>query len=240
MRSAAALILALAGIAYAGSGLAGSFTVSPVRITLTDEERAQVVRLQNLDDAGALVQVEVFTWRNGTEVGDLEPTRDILAVPPIFEVGPQSRQIIRLALRKPLDYLDREASYRLLITEVPREANVDPQTIAFALQLNLPVFVTPKGAKPDPVWSLRRGSSRATELVLTNNGTAHIRIGKIEMAVDDDAAPLTAIEQAGYVLAGAEKSWPVDIPAGAVKENLIVRAETNLGELEATVALPGG
>jgi hypothetical protein len=47
------------------------------------------------------------------------------------------------------------------------------------------------------------------------------------------------VDDAAYVLAGAEKSWPVDLPAGAVKE-IIARAETNLGELEAKVALPGG
>jgi fimbrial chaperone protein len=198
----------------------------------------QVIRLQNLGDAGTLVQVEIFRWRTGTDLGELEPTRDLLAVPPIFEVGPQSSQIIRLALRQPLE-LDREASYRLLITEVPREASVAPQTIAFALQLNMPVFVTPDGAKPDPAWSIRRTSSGATELVLANRGSSHLRVKTIGLLAERGDAPVAAIDQAAYVLAGQEKSWPLELPARVGKE-LTVRAETNLGELEAQVALPGG
>ena len=85
-----------------------------------------------------------------------------------------AEQVIRLALRQPLTS-DTEAAYRLLITEVPRAVGDGTQGVSFALRLNLPVFVTPEGALPQPSWSLERDGGGA-RLTLGNEGNAHVRV----------------------------------------------------------------
>jgi fimbrial chaperone protein len=206
-------------------------------VTLPADGGAKVMRVRNLSAEPTLVQLEAVSWVDVDQPLGGEPAREILAVPPVFELGGDAEQVIRLAVRQPLQG-ELEKAFRLFVTEVPREAIAEPGAVAFAMRLNLPVFVTPEGAKADPVWSLRRGSGGAAELLLANNGGAHVRIQSLSVG-DGDAEPLLTIEQAAYVLAGGEKSWPISLPAGTVKE-LSVRAETNLGELEAQVALPGG
>ncbi|MGH6915556.1 MAG: fimbrial biogenesis chaperone, partial [Geminicoccales bacterium] len=133
-----------------------------------------------------------------------------------------------------------ERAYRLFITEVPREAGAPPGAVVMALRLNLPVFVTPEGAAAAPVWSMRRAAGGAVELVLENRGSAHIRLQRIELLAGPSAEPVATIEEPAYVLAGKERSWPLALSAAALGGPLEVRAETQLGGLEATVALSGG
>ena len=46
-----------------------------------------------------MVQVQTFAWPRSPASADLEPTRDLLAVPPVFELAGNAKQIIRVALR---------------------------------------------------------------------------------------------------------------------------------------------
>jgi len=178
--------------------------------------------------------VEAFAWEDAVEVEGLAPTRDLLVVPPIFEVAAQSSQIIRLAMRKPLEQ-NREASYRLVITEVPREVGGD-EGISFVVRLNLPVFVTPKGALPQPKWSLASSSGKLT---LGNQGNAHVRVQNIALYADGGAEPVFTSDEGGYVLAGGERSWQLDLGRVKAGAALTVKAETNLGDLESVVEVGG-
>jgi len=236
--SSSTVVAAILVLGQAWQAEAGSFTVSPIRVTLPADGGAKVMRVRNLSPEPTLVQLEAVSWVDVDQPLGGEPAREILAVPPVFELGGDAEQVIRLAVRQPLKG-ELEKAFRLFVTEVPREAIAEPGAVAFAMRLNLPLFVTPKGAKADPAWSLRRAAGGEAELVLSNNGGAHVRIQSLSLLDDGSAEPMLTIEQAAYVLAGGEKSWPISLPAGTVKE-LIVRAETNLGELEAQVALPGG
>lgn len=233
MRFSATVVLLL--IAFTCTGWAGTLTVWPVRVTLEAEGKTQVVHLVNEGDAGTLVQVETFAWEDDAEVEDMEPTRDLLAVPPVFEIGAQSSQLIRLAVRKPLE-LDREATYRLVITEVPRE--VGAEGISFVVRLNLPVFVRPAGAQAVPIWSIERDGA-AARLTLGNQGSAHVRVRSLALFEDGGAEPVFVSDDGGYVLAGRERSWQLDLGRLKAGASLTVKAETNLGELEAPVDIEG-
>ena len=87
---------------------------------------------------------------------------------------------------------------------------------------------------------MRRGAAGAPELVLENRGSAHIRLQRIELVAEASAEPVATIEEAAYVLAGQQRSWPLALKPAALGGPLEVRAETQLGGLEATVALSGG
>jgi fimbrial chaperone protein len=235
MRFSAILLAAIMSLAFGGAS-AGSLTVWPVGVTLGADGKPQVVNLVNEGDVGSLVQVEMFAWDDNAEVEAMEATRDLLAVPPVFEVAAQSSQVIRIALRKPLE-ADREASYRLVITEVPREVGA-PGAISFVVRLNLPVFVTPEGALPQPSWSLQRDGGGA-KLTLGNQGNAHVRVQSIALFEDGGANPVFVSDDGGYVLAGRQRSWQLDLASLKAGASLTVKAETNLGELEAPVDIRG-
>ena len=174
------LLPALALLAVAiGQAEAASLNVAPTRVELGPEARSGAVTLQNDAELPVTVQVQTFAWPRSPLADDLEPTRDLLAVPPVFSLEPKARQIIRVALRKPLAG-GREQAYRLLITEVPEPQGGSGAAVRFALRLSLPVFATPAGARPTPVWSFG-GSAEAPTLRLLNSGTAHLQVRRIEL-----------------------------------------------------------
>jgi fimbrial chaperone protein len=219
------------------SAVAATLQVSPVRITISADGKAGVVRLHNQSDVPTLVQIEAMVWNEVDDLSQVPTTSDILAVPPVFEIAAGAEQVIRLALRRPLTS-GTEQAYRLLITEVPRAVGDGLQGVSFALRLNLPVFVTPEGALPQPTWSLERDGGGA-KLTLGNQGNAHVRVRSIALFEDGGAQPVFVSDEGGYVLAGRERSWQLDLGRLKAGASLTVKAETNLGELEAAVDIRG-
>jgi fimbrial chaperone protein len=233
MRWLACLVACL----VSASAVAATLQVSPVRISISADGRAGIVRLHNQSDQPTLVQVEALTWNETEDLAEVPRTGEILAVPPVFELAGGAEQVIRLALRRPLTS-GTEQAYRLLITEVPREVGDGSQGVSFALRLNLPIFVTPDGAAPQPIWSLDLAGG-GSKLTLGNQGSAHVRIQSIALFADGGADPVFVSDDGGYVLAGRERSWQLDLGRLKAGTSLTVEAETNLGKLEAAVDIRG-
>jgi fimbrial chaperone protein len=230
-------IACLTACLVSASAAAATLQVSPIRISISADGKAGVVRLQNQSDGPTLVQVEALVWNDTDDLSQVPTTGDILAVPPVFEIAAGAEQVIRLALRRPLTS-DTEQAYRLLITEVPRAVGDGVQGVAFALRLNLPVFVTPDGAAPSPAWSLERDGGGA-RLTLGNQGSAHVRVRSVALFQDGGAEPVFVSDQGGYVLAGRERSWQLDLGRLKAGASLTVKAETDRGEIEAPVDIRG-
>lgn len=227
----AALLMAILPM----SGFAASLSVAPTRIDLKVGHATGVVTLQNNAAEPVMVQVQTFAWPRSPASADLEPTRELLAVPPVFELAGNARQIIRVALRgEPAG--DREQAYRLLITEVPRGAAASTG-VRFALRLSLPVFVSPPGAAPQPVWFVRDAAG-GRELVLRNDGTAHLQVRRIVLRPLSHGTAAETIEVPAYVLAGQEHGWPLRRSSAA--REFALEAETSIGPISVpVVALRG-
>ena len=216
----------------AGPAVAGSLTVAPTRVDLASGRTAGSVTLHNNAAEPVLVQVETFAWPRSASTGDLEATTRLVAVPPVFSLPPDGKQVIRVALREPQRGPAEEA-YRLLITEVPQAGPTGG--VQFALRLSLPVFATPEGAAALPQWSID-GSDGKARLELVNTGTAHVQVQKIRLKSSSGAQQ--TIEQPSYVLAGQRRSWDLRLPvtAGTV---VALEADTNLGTLAQSLAAAG-
>lgn len=230
---AAALLLGVA--ALAAPAAAGNLTISPTRVELDGPRTSGAVTLENNAQEPVLVQVETFAWDGKLSVADLAPTRDLVAVPPVFSLAPGAKQIIRVALRDP-GPRPAEATYRLVISEVPPAKGVKGGGVQLALRFSLPVFATPAGAAPRPHWLLRR-HGKGGELELVNAGTAHIQLRGLRLRAADGKAE--TIERPGYVLAGQREVWSIKLPvkAGAT---FVLEADTNLGELEVPLTAQEG
>lgn len=227
-----ALLLSLAPLTGRGAAL----SVAPTRVELGADMRSAAVTLRNDGSEAVMLQVQTFAWPRTPATADLEPTRDLLAVPPVFALAGNASQIIRVALRG-APGSGREQAYRLLITEVPRGGR-DETGVRFALRLSLPVFVTPADAEPLPAWTVTR-TGEGPKLALENRGTAHLQIRRIVLRAAARAQPVQTIEASTYLLPGQSQAWALT-GAAAAQRTLQLEAETNLGAIQAAVDLPPG
>ena len=223
--------LAAVGSLALGIAEAGTLKVSPIKVFLPADGKSEVIRVRNPDPTPALVQVQAVAWTNVEGLDQAERAEEILAVPPIFEMGPNSEQVIRLAHREGDGTIEK--AYRLLITEVPEE--VDEGGVAFAVRLNMPLFVTPLGAVPDPEWRFEVTSAGERELILANRGSAHLMVKSLELRGAGHSKPIFQTDQFAYALAGKEQRWSLGYDQKALPGSLEVISETNLGPQQSPV-----
>ncbi|MEM8949747.1 MAG: hypothetical protein AAGC99_10475, partial [Pseudomonadota bacterium] len=126
-----------------------------------------------------------------------------------------------------------EKAYRLLITEVPEE--VEEGGVAFAVRLNMPLFVTPRGALPDPEWRFQISPAGEAELILANRGSAHLMVKSLELRAAGHGKPIFETDQFTYALAGTEQRWSLGYGQKALPGSLEVHSETNLGPQQSPV-----
>jgi fimbrial chaperone protein len=193
---------------FASEAFAGSFTVAPVRIELTVPRRAASIEVQNTGDRPAQIQVERFRWLadNGGDDG-LEATEDVIATPPIFTLAPGQKQIVRVLLFGTPDPA-REATYRIILQETALN-DPPPNAVQALLRINMPMFVTPPGARADLVWSMQRDGERWF-LVMENAGNAHAHINGARTAAGKEIAAT------GYLLPGERRRIAVEAPLDAL------------------------
>ncbi len=221
------------------SAMAGSLSVTPVRIELSSAQRSVALTVRNDGDQPTVVQAQLVAWSQVDNDDRLDPTTDILASPPIFTVAPGASQILRIALRRAPDAA-RERSYRVLVTEVPGKPQPESVGAQFALKISLPIFVDASGAKTSPQleWSGVRTAKGELALTAVNTGAKHIQVRAIEVT-KAGSDPDARFAGPWYVLPGQRRTLtikPIDghtIAADRVR----IKAETDAGPLAADVAL---
>ena len=217
---------------------AGSLGVVPIRVDLTSTDTMSQLEISNTSEEASFVQVTAIEWVSPDSIAHGKMATSLLVVPPIFDLDPGRTQLVRLAHRGPVAGA-MERTYRLLIQEVPKTAGLVPNTVTVAAQMNLPVFVTPEGAAPSPGWEIRGDAARVPSLAIVNEGTAYISVKTLKLLAADLERPVFETNAGGVVFAGGERSWTLDADLARLKGPFTVRAETNIGPLEASVAFPG-
>jgi len=227
-----ALLVTLA----AESVMAGGLSIWPVQVHLPADGSVQELQVSNPTNETSYVQVMAVEWHEPGEIGQAAPVEDVLAVPPVFELAPNSSQLVRIAARGQ-DNLHAERPYRLIVTEVPRIAGLVPNTLAVAARMTLPLFVRPKGVSPLPVWSLAGESDAEPELLLVNQGNAYIKVDKVELLSTEQAAPIFSTDRGSLVLAGEATRWAIDVDIARLKGPITIRAQTTAGPIEGEISL---
>jgi fimbrial chaperone protein len=185
---------------------AGSFSISPIRLDLSADSRTAAMTVRN-DEREALVQAEVMLWEQVDGEDRLTPTRDLLVSPAVFTLPANGSQLVRVALRTPPADTTRELSYRLILQEVPQNANPEFTGLHVALRLSVPVFVANEGTiGPALAWSAAT-SGDGLIVTATNSGDVHTRIhGFSVVPATGGAQPL--VQPVGtYILPGQARSW---------------------------------
>ena len=235
-RRATAWMLMLAAAVPAA---AGNFSVAPVRIELQGAQRTAVITVHNNDSAPLLIQVTTLAWSQPGGEEQYEPTRELLATPPIFTLPAQGEQIVRVALRREPD-ATHELDYRLLLAEVPQSADKDFTGLRVALHLSLPVFI--KASAPTSAVLSWRGQWQADGTLAvsaTNDGQAHLQVSDFNLSfAGTDQTAHAAVTR--YVLPGSTIRWQVKPPAGVAHDAaIVIHGFSDQGEFQADLAIAG-
>ena len=201
-RLASALLFATGLASAAPAGIA----VSPIRLDLAAPKPSAALTGTNGDRAPRRFQIEVQRWTQADGRDVFAPADELLANPPLFELAPGAQQILRVGLLTPVPQ-DREAAYRVYITEVPRAETPASGQLRLLLRLGVPVYALPqRGAKPDWRWSARREGSDYV-IRADNPGNVHQRRSRLHLADADSGATLGDSEPFHDVLAGSAYEW---------------------------------
>src|ERR1700722_183955 len=230
---------------------AGSFEVTPLRVSLSATQRVAALSLRNVNSDPVVVQVDVVAWSQAKGEDVFAPTREVLATPPIFTVPPGGTQLIRVGLRRAPDAL-HELSYRIFLTEIPPPVKADATGLQETLRFSIPVFVpratsaADRGGKDDeravPVsltWRVTKTASNYLAVVATNQGNSHVQVIDFTLAVAGNTQPLATTKVPEYVLPGQQsRPWSIATDAHVASGTpLHVTSHTDSGDIAGDVVV---
>lgn len=203
-----------------GAARAGGLQVAPILLEFGATDSTQVLHVSNSSSAPLRAQVRVLAWVQSGGEERLEPTRDLVASPPLMEVAAGQEHMVRI-VRMQAAVPARELAYRMLVDELPGGEPAGRDGVQFLLRHSVPVFVLPEGAKR----SQRRTRSDASVLqvearpagdavrfVVRNASGQRVRLGQVAFEGTDGQAVALVPGLLGYVLAGQQMQWTLPLP----------------------------
>ena len=224
------------------TAFAGSLSVTPVRVELSNAQRSVALTVRNDGDQPTVVQAQLVAWSQENNDDKLDPTNDLIASPPIFTVAAGGAQVVRVALRRPPDATVQK-SYRILVTEVPGKAQPGFTGAQFALKISVPIFIEAATARTEPKlgWSARKLPSGELAVTTTNTGSRHIQVHSVDLAgVTSDASDVDGKHASmWYVLPGQSRTVTVrPLPGREFSADRVrIRAETDAGPIATDVVI---
>ncbi len=223
----------------AGAASAGSFSIDPVRIQLSEAKPSAVMRVETRGDASITAQLQAMSWSQSGNRDQLAISRELLATPQIFRLRPGQVQVVRIALLGTVD-ATHERAYRLLLDEIPPPPAAEFRGLQMALRISLPVFVqarTPAAASLAATVVERDGQR---QLQLINRGHAHLQLSNLQLQAQPPTTATTAAtpslysyDKTLYVLPGQQRELPLSGQFSlATGQVLNLQAQTSAGAQE--------
>ena len=194
-------LLVVAAIALPLGAFAASIEIAPVSHDLAPGQTTLSMTISNRSDAESTLQVRGFAWNQNDGSDRLIPTDDLLVAPAIFTIAPGHSQVLRV--RVPGVAAGREASYRLLIDELPGPAAGGQ--VRMAMRLSVPVFA--HGAAPTAARISARLDTARRMVTLVNQGASRARVQALELTMRDGGRVAAKSADGPYLLAGAQRDW---------------------------------
>lgn len=209
----------VAGIMLAcGSAAASGLQVSPVSLQMDASQKAEGLWLSNTGSSMVHAQVRIYRWTQNADGDRLDPTDALLASPPMLQIAPGGRQLIRVVRvgheREPNNV---ETSYRARIDELPIAA--PGKGLQFVLSYSVPIFIAlpSKPVTPALQWRVDGSGAQAT-LQVGNTGTGHAQVMDVSFTGASGKRTEVTGGLLGYVLPGATMHWTLKAPAEAFNE----------------------
>ena len=216
---------------------AAAFTVTPVRSTLSLDQKISSLVVSNRDSEPAIIQLEALAWSQDADGKDVfAATKDVLATPTVFTLQPNAKQVIRVGLRRPpVDGL--ESTYRLFLTQVPPPPKPNFTGLNFNLKMSIPIFVLPKTPVDAQLnWQLQSTKDGQLTLTANNTGVAHAQIITITLTPVDTEA-FAAKDVSGYMLPNQTRHWLIKDKTLAVGTKVHLKVQTDKNEIETDIVV---
>lgn len=223
------MLLALGQWTWPEAATAAELRIYPVRLELSPSQSVGAITVQNSGAQTSLLQLRVMAWRQDGGEETFEPTRDILANPPMMRLAPGAQQIVRVGLRgKPGP---REGAYRIFLQEVPEQDSTTAGTVRTLLEVSIPVFVPAERPSVALAWAVDL-DGRQANLEVRNTGASHVQVSELTLKAPDGRT-LGQQKLSLYVLPGASRRTRVDL-SGSVAAGSVLRVEaaTDQGPLQ--------
>ncbi|HEU0071257.1 MAG TPA: fimbria/pilus periplasmic chaperone [Alphaproteobacteria bacterium] len=202
------LLLAALFASHVGGAQAGQLKISTVQLRLTDSQPRSSLTLTNAGALPTLVHVRVQRWSQTDGKDHFEPAPEIVVNPPIIQIKPEGRQLVRVGYNGPKGASASEGAYRMFIEEVPMNNREQVQAIETYLHINLPVFVgDARGSLKDYALTLVDGP-QGPQLRVANSGAAHLRMIAYKLTAQGKDIGFEN-KRLQYVLPGSEVALPV-------------------------------
>lgn len=200
----AAVVLACSGLA-AASGL----QVSPTTIEVEAVRGAGGLNLMNNGSQPLTAQARVFRWTQADGEDVLEPTAELAISPPMLELPPGGKQLVRVIRLGPPPA--EETSYRVIVDQLPldEEQEQEGAALRFVLRYSVPVFLAPADGQPTaPMLHTRvLGVDGGRQLEVQNHGNGRAQVANLVYVTPDGERIPVASGLAGYVLPGQHRLW---------------------------------
>ncbi|MBZ2189784.1 fimbria/pilus periplasmic chaperone [Alcanivorax sp. JB21] len=189
---------------------AGSLSVSPVLLSMTQAQNNRTITLRNTAATEGYYQLQLFAWSQEDGETRLVPQESLIVTPPLALIAPGASQLARVVRADGNTATDTEGSYRLIISEIPHDLlEQGDAAVNVLLRVSVPVFTQgPADAAPRLQASVttREGNPH---LRLENHGNSHARLTDASLA--DSQGQLTPWRAGlmGYVLPGSVFYWPL-------------------------------
>jgi fimbrial chaperone protein len=214
---------------------AQALTVVPVNIFLQPGQKATTLTVTNQGSSKTAVQIRAYAWSQHDGEDQLTHSEEVVISPPIASIAPGANQVVRLVLRTSAQDADREATYRVLIDQIPPPA--EPGIVHVVIRLSIPIFSEPmKHAVPDVHFHVEIKAGEAV-LVADNSGSRHDVVRDIELSTGDGRTLKAVPGLSPYVLASASRRWTIAAqgPLPLPGETLKLTAHSDTGEIEQQV-----
>lgn len=195
--------------------------VAPVTLTLSGDQRAAALYLTNTGTAPIRAQIQIQQWSQINGKDHLSATSDLVSSPSMTELAAGQRQLIRIITQAPLA-AGTEASYRLIIDELPGNAPREPG-VRFLLQYSIPVFRVPDGLASENPETMIHCARLTTgdDIACSNPGQRHIKLSQLKTTRESHPGLV------GYVLPGEQFTLPLKSPAGVGNLQLLLNDNTH-------------
>ncbi|GKS77817.1 fimbria/pilus periplasmic chaperone [Acidovorax sp. SUPP950] len=184
------LALALALICLCGIGPAAApahaatpIMIWPVDPVITGPQRAVALWLENRGAEPVSMQVRVFQWRQADGQDRFEAQREVVASPPISQIPPGQRQMVRLLSTQPVPARTEQA-YRVLVDELPAATPPPPPDPPAPTPPSAGASRTPQALPSDAAVAVRLQIRYAIPLFVYGPDTLPQRLADTRSLVD--------------------------------------------------------
>ena len=232
----------IAGTVLAGFSqaiFAGGLQVSPVSLQIRPTQNAEGIWLTNSGTTPLSAQVRVFQWLQQGGEDLLSPSTNLTVSPPLVEIPAGSRQLVRVLRTGPAPAAGTEATYRLIIDELPNEeTEAAPQpassgdkkspavlTMNFLMRYSVPVYIGSasedqiKAAGSALQFSIEK-TSKDWVLLVRNTGAVRAQVADVQAIVGANQALPLREGLLGYVLPGSSMRWSLLVPKLATGQTI--------------------